>query len=226
MDIQLYWKEKGKGMPLVMLHGNGEDGSYFSSQMEEFSCRYRVIAVDTRGHGRSPRGKSPFSLDQFAQDLKEFLDERGIGRAVFLGFSDGGNIAVLFALRYPSYVERLILNGANLDPSGLKFPVRLSVELEWRLTGMLRLFSGKAAVRREFLELMAREPMIRPDELKKIQVPALVIAGTDDMIKEEHTRMIAAELPQSRLAFIKGDHFVAKNNSREFNRAVWEFLEN
>ena len=130
MEISLYWEERGNGTPLVLLHGNGEDGTYFARQMEEFSRDFRVLAVDTRGHGRSPRGTAPFTLDQFAEDLKDFLDGRGIARAAILGFSDGGNIALLFALRYPSCVEKLIVNGANLYPSGMKTGVWLATELE------------------------------------------------------------------------------------------------
>lgn len=225
MDIRLYWTEQGSGRPLVLLHGNGEDGTYFASQMEAFSGSFRTIALDTRGHGKSPRGSAPFTLGQFAEDLKEFLDERGIGKASVLGFSDGGNIALLFALRYPSRVETLILNGANLDPSGLKPAVRLQVEAGWRLTGLLAPFCSRVAAIHERMRLMAREPQIPVEELKKITVPALVIAGTDDMIKEEHTRMIAGGLPNGQLTLIRGDHFVAKNSSREFNQAVKKFLE-
>ncbi len=225
MDIRLHWEEKGEGKPLILLHGNGEDGSYFKHQMEEFSPDYRVIALDTRGHGKSPRGAAPFSLSQFAEDLKEFLDERGIRRGIFLGFSDGGNIALLFALKYPSYVEALIVNGGNLDPSGVKRSVQLPIELGYGITGLFAPFSRKAKRNRELLGLMVKEPHIRPEELKKISVPALVIAGTDDMIKEEHTRLIGASLPGGQLKFVKGSHFAARDNSREFNRTVREFLE-
>ena len=111
--------EKGRGPALILLHGNGEDGSYFSHQMEAFSDRYRVIAVDTRGHGRTPRGDAPFTIRQFADDLLAFMDAQGLAKADILGFSDGGNIALVFALAHPERVGRLILNGANLDPSGL-----------------------------------------------------------------------------------------------------------
>lgn len=55
MDIQLSYTEKGTGHPLILLHGNGEDGTYFSHQVSCFSKTYRVIAIDTRGHGKSPR---------------------------------------------------------------------------------------------------------------------------------------------------------------------------
>jgi len=57
MDIQLHSIECGSGEPLILLHGNGEDGSYFCHQLEAFSKNHRVIAIDTRGHGKTPRGR-------------------------------------------------------------------------------------------------------------------------------------------------------------------------
>ena len=59
MDVDLHYREQGTGEPLILLHGNGEDGSYFEHQMNAFASRFRVIALDTRGHGRSPRGEAP-----------------------------------------------------------------------------------------------------------------------------------------------------------------------
>ena len=101
MDIRLYYEKAGDGEPLILLHGNGEDGTYFKHQMEYFSKDYRVIAIDTRGHGKSPRGEKPFTIRQFAEDLNGFMEEQGMEKAHLLGFSDGGNIALAFALRYP-----------------------------------------------------------------------------------------------------------------------------
>ena len=112
-DITLCYTKQGAGPPLLLLHGNGEDGSYFVHQMEYFSARYTVYAVDTRGHGHSPRGSAPFTIAQFAQDLSDFMNEHDILRAPILGFSDGANIALTFALAHPGRVSRLILNGAN-----------------------------------------------------------------------------------------------------------------
>ena len=98
MDIKLNFTQKGEGEPLILLHGNGEESGYFKNQIEEFSRHFKVIAVDTRGHGSSPRGEGPFSLSRFAEDLKSFMDEQNITKAHVLGFSDGGIIAMLFAL--------------------------------------------------------------------------------------------------------------------------------
>ena len=128
MDIKLNYREQGDGYPLILLHGNGEDSSCFRHQLEFFSKEYRVIAIDTRGQGESPRGTAPFTFEQFAQDLEDFMDEHGIFRANILGFSDGGITALIFALTRPERVNKLILNGANLDPEGVVEPLRTKIQ--------------------------------------------------------------------------------------------------
>ena len=222
MDIELHYERRGSGPPLILLHGNGEDGSYFSHQMEDFSREYTVYAVDTRGHGRSPRGTAPFTLSRFAEDLRVFLDARGIPKADILGFSDGGNIALLFALRWPERVGRLILNGANLDPSGVRRGAQLPIELGWRFCRRFR--SPAARAHAELLGLMVTQPHIDPRELSKLPMPVLVIAGTRDVIREDHTRLIAASIPAGRLALLPGGHFIANRSPDAFDRAVREFL--
>ena len=223
MGISLYYEERGAGEPLVLLHGNGEDGSYFLHQMEAFSREFLVYALDTRGHGRSPRGSAPFTISQFAEDLLAFLDEQGLKRVNLLGFSDGGNIALTFALRHPERVRRLVLNGANQTPRGVKAWVQLPVVLGYQIASRLK--SPKARTNAEMLGLMVHEPQIPPSELAGLMMPVLVIAGTRDMIREDHTRLMAREIPGARLALIPGNHFIARRNPAAFNRAVWSFFQ-
>lgn len=224
MDIQLNFIEQGQGQPMVLLHGNGEDSSYFVHQIAHFSKSYRVIAIDTRGHGQSPRGERPFAIKQFAEDLKDFLDARNITKAVILGFSDGGNIALGFALKYPERVEKLILNGANLFPSGVKPLYQWPIEVGYRIAKLFSNKSEKAKQNAEMLGLMVNEPHIDPSELAHLTMPVLVVAGTKDMIKESHTRLIYKSLPNAQLAFVEGDHFVANKNAEAFNKVVTDFL--
>lgn len=224
MDIQLHFVEKGQGEPLILLHGNGEDGRYFVHQMEAFSKEYRVIALDTRGHGRSPRGNAPFTIVQFAEDLLGFMDEQGILKANLLGFSDGGNIALTFALAHPERVARLILNGANLNPGGVKRSVQLPIEVGYRLAKAAGKKSPEAHQHAERLGLMVNEPHISPEMLNKLSVRTLVIAGTRDMIRREHTRLIYESLPNGALKLIPGDHFIANQQPEAFNGAVLDFL--
>ena len=162
MDISLHYQAYGQGRPLVLLHGNGGDSGYFSQLIPAFARHHRVIAVDTRGHGHSPRGQAPFSIRQFAQDLKAFLDQHGLTQVDLLGFSDGGNIALTFALQYPASLRRLVLNGANLNPAGLEPWFRLPVALGYRGAALLAGKSAWAREKEELFGLMVHEPTIRP----------------------------------------------------------------
>lgn len=224
MDIDHFFITTGQGSPLILLHGNGEDSSYFKGQIDDFSGYFQVYAIDTRGHGKTPRGTKPFTIRQFAEDLKGFMDEQKIERADILGFSDGGNIAMVFALRYPERVNRLILNGANLDAGGVKRTTQIPIEIGYRIAGRFAGKSDSARLDAEMLGLMVNDPNVRPEELVSIKSRTLVIAGTRDMIKEEHTRLITESIPNSELVLIEGDHFIANKRPGEFNKAVLAFL--
>ena len=224
MDIQHFYKEQGTGFPLILLHGNGEDGSYFEHQMAPFAEHFRVIAVDTRGHGQTPRGDAPFTIRQFAEDLLAFMDRLGIEKAHLLGFSDGGNIALVFALAHPERVERLILDGANLDTSGVKRSIQIPIEIGYRIAKLFAKKKPEARKNAEMLGLMVNDPNVRAEELARIPNPTLVVAGNKDMIREKHTRLIAQSIPGARLAILPGDHFVANKNPEAFNDTVLRFL--
>ena len=224
-DTQLHYIEQGQGFPLILLHGNGERCDYFEHQIPFFAFRFRVIALDTRGHGQSPRGDKPFTIKQFAEDLHDFMDEKGIEKAILLGFSDGGNIAMEFALRHPERVEKLVLNGANLFPSGVKSRYQWPIEIGYRIAKLFAKKSEKAKQNAEMLSLMVNEPHVAPAELARLTMPVLVVAGTKDMIKEKHTRLIYKSLPNAQLAIVEGDHFVANKSFEAFNKTVGEFLD-
>ena len=115
MNVKLNYEEKGQGFPLIMLHGNRQNLTYFKNQIDFFSKKYKVIAIDTRGHGRSPAGNAPCTIRQFADDLNDFMEQKNIEKAHILGFSDGGNTAAVFALNHSEKIGKLILSGANLD---------------------------------------------------------------------------------------------------------------
>ncbi len=224
MDIKHHFIEKGQGEPLILLHGNGENCDYFAGQMDAFSQYYHVFALDTRGHGKTPRGKAPFTIRQFADDLLAFLDAQGIEKAHMLGFSDGGNIAMVFAMKYPERVGRLILNGANLDAKGIKRSVQCPIEMGYWFAKLFANRSEEAKRHAEMLGLMVNDPHVKPEELSGIRAQTLVIAGSEDMVKEEHTRLIASHIPDAQLVILEGNHFVASKCPDAFNRAVLAFL--
>lgn len=224
MDIELYYQEKGTGEPFIFLHGNGESSSYFGNQINYFQSKYRVIALDTRGHGKSPRGNAPFTIEQFSCDLYDFMNAHQIPSAIILGFSDGANIAMKFAMKHPNMVKALILNGGNLNPKGVKRTTQLPIEIGYKIARHFAAKSPDAGKNAEMLGLMVNDPNIEPHELSQITMPTLVICGTNDMIKESHTKEIAENLPDAVLTILKGTHFIANKCPAEFNRAVDDFL--
>ncbi|MDP4133227.1 MAG: alpha/beta hydrolase [Bacillota bacterium] len=225
MDAKLFFIDRGSGEPLVLLHGNGENLLYFTPQIEYFEKDYRVIAVDTRGHGKSERGKAPFNLSQFADDLLYLVNSLDLEKINLLGFSDGANIAIIFALKYPDKLKSLILCGANLYPSGVKAAFQLPVIFSYLFAKLKSYFSLQANAKKELLSLMVREPHIKESELLKIEAPTLVIAGTKDLIKDSHTKLIADSIKNAKFKIIEGSHFVSFENSGDFNAAVEEFLK-
>ena len=85
-DARIVCYDIGRGHPLILLHGNGEDSSYWNAQISEFTRFMRVIAVDSRGHGASDSGTKGLSFDLMAQDLKHILDVKGIKKAFSSAF--------------------------------------------------------------------------------------------------------------------------------------------
>lgn len=224
MNIKLHYTDHGEGEVLILLHGNSEENGIFVHQIEYFSKKYRVIAIDTRGHGKSPRGTKPFTIRQFAEDLHKFMDEHGIRRAHILGFSDGGNIALIFAIKYPSYVDKLILNGANLFEEGIVEEAQIAIKKDYK-DACEKAKSDKNMIKEvEMLGLMVNDPNIDPEELVNVQAKTLVLTGDDDLIKGEHSELIADKIPDGRWVSIPGDHWIANKYWKDFNRVVDSFL--
>ena len=132
---------------------------------------------------------------------------------------------MIFAIRYPERVDHLILNGANLNADGVKRSTQIPIEIGYRIAKHFSTRSDSARLNAEMLGLMVNDPNVDPKELKGISAKTLVIAGTKDMILESHTRLIAECIPDSRLVFISGDHFIANKKPDEFNRVVLVFLK-
>jgi len=229
MDIKHYFKECGQEhtnrRPLVLLHGNGEDSSYFVHQMEYFGATRRVIALDTRGHGNTSRGERPFTIRQFAEDLFNFLNEHDLDQVDLLGFSDGGNIALIFAMDHPERIGKLILNGANLFGKGVKSRYQLPIIAGYHTAKRFADKDPKAFRNAEMLGLMVNDPNIDPKELKRVQSRTLLITGTKDMIKDSHTELIKNSIPKAHWVRLDGDHFIANKDPEEFNVVVEIFLD-
>lgn len=222
MNIENYYKEKGKGYPLILLHGNGENHRYFIHQIRYFSKYYRTIAIDTRGHGKSPWGNQELSIDLFAEDLFFFCKKHNIPKVNIIGFSDGGNIGLTFAIKHPEMVNKLVLNGANLFEKGIKERPQRRIRKAYLKAKYID--NEQSQKRAEILKLMINSPNINPDSIAKLDISTLIIVGSDDVVKKEHSQMIHRKIKKSELVFIEGDHFIAYKKYVQFNKKVHEFL--
>ena len=212
---------------LILLHGNGEDHTYFVKQIPAFSPHFRLVLMDTRGQGQSTGGDGELNFSVFAADLLALMDHLQIAKAHLLGFSDGGNLALTFALAHPERVQSLILNGANLEPGGVKLSTQLPIVLGYGCCRLLSPFSRKARQNGAVLGLMVNHPHIPPQALATLTMPALVIVGERDMIRDRHSQLIARSLPNAQFVRIPGgDHFCAAKCPEVFNHAVLSFLQN
>lgn len=222
-----YFPADPQAPTLILLHGNGEDHTYFVKQIPAFSPHFRLVLMDTRGQGQSTGGDGELNFSVFAADLLALMDHLQIAKAHLLGFSDGGNLALTFALAHPERVQSLILNGANLEPGGVKLSTQLPIVLGYGCCRLLSPFSHKARQNGAVLGLMVNHPHIPPQALAVLTMPALVIVGERDMIRDRHSQLIARSLPNAQFVRIPdGDHFCAAKCPEVFNHAVLSFLQN
>lgn len=217
----------GKGAhTLVLLHGNGENERCFARQIEPFCARFQVLTVESRGHGDSPYAR-PMTLEAMADDLARVLETLALEQVSIIGFSDGGNVALCFALAHPERLERLVLAGANLFPKGVRRKEQRGIEWGWRICRLLGRFSEKTKRKAERLELMVKQPQLRSEQLAAIGAPTLVLAGIWDLILEEHTKLIAASIPHAHMRIIPASgHFIFRDNPVWVNETILRFLTN
>lgn len=221
---EIYWEQTGAGPPLVLLHGNGGDCGIFSRQTEFFSAKWRVIGIDSRGHGRSSRGADRLSLYDMADDVLCVLNDANVDKANILGFSDGANIAMIFAIRYPERVRSLVLSGANAEPSGLKLAVELGLWLQNAVCAVGSVFSAKACAKKELLDLMLGEPKLKKWDLERITAPTLLTAGENDIVRPGHITYLHNNIAGSQLHIFPGGHFTPFKLHEQYNDIVLQFL--
>ena len=221
--FQVFGEEDRPAM--ILIHGHGEDWHTFNKQIKPFCKLYKIVTIDSRGHGRSSFGMHPLTIEFMANDVIAVMNELKIGQAHIIGFSDGGNIAIQIALNYPERMKKLVLASANLYPTGIKMASQLPIVTAYLLCKITSRFSKRAKKKANLLELMVCQPNFDPTELKKIQCPTLVLAGEKDVVKEEHTELIAYHIPISKLQIIGGvDHFIFKKEPDKVNFLILSYL--
>ncbi len=233
---RLYYRVYGATSAAVvtLLHGGLGNGEDWGNQVPPLlAAGYRVILVDSRGHGRSTRDERRFGYERMAADILAVLDEIDVATTAIVGWSDGAILGVTLAMRHPERVTRVFAFGVNLDLTGNK-PVDFddpiiaatfarNAEAYARLSATpddFRPFAGAVA------QMMNTEPSYRADELRRLRVPIAIVAGEhDELITREHSEYLARTLPEATLTVLAGvSHFAPLQDPAAFDRALLAFL--
>lgn len=210
--VTLNYEVEGSGRPLLLVHGNTQDHTIFRKGVELLKEHYTCYMVDSRGHGKSSK-VAEYHYDDMADDYIAFCEKLGLRDIYYYGLSDGGILGVLIAAR-SDIISKMVISGANSTPDGAKASV-------FRMIKFMNFFLRDAR-----MAMMFREPNITKEELGKITAKTLVCAGSKDVIREEDTRFLAANIPGAALNILDGEgHASYVVKSDKFAKICLEFFE-
>ena len=238
-DIKMYYEVYGKGEPLLFLHGGTGFIESFMFQIPVFAKNYRVIAADSRAHGRSTDSNQSLSYSLIASDVLGLLNSLSINKTNLVGWSNGGIIGLELAIKHPNIINKLVLIGASTHHEGLyekfKEQVQKASADDWIEPMVIDIYRKMApdpehisVLIEKIKQLWLTEPHYKQQEISSIQAPTLVIAGeNEELIKEEHTKNLAHTIPNAVLEIIpKTGHFCPMEDRKTVNKLISEFLTN
>ena len=225
--MKMYYEKYGDGPPLLMIHGNGGSIKSFKNNIAFFDNTFQVVATDSRAQGKSNDYQDSLSFEMMADDEAALMDSLHLDSAYIIGWSDGGIIALEMAMRYPEKIKKIAISGANLWPDSTAIRPESWLESKayydshrdsvWK--------SAKEKNNWKLFKLNWDAPNISLASLGKIQCPALVIAGEDDVIRKDHTLMIADAIKNAKLWIVPNSgHATLIDHPNEFNEKVAEFF--
>jgi pimeloyl-ACP methyl ester carboxylesterase len=198
------------GDPLLLLPSNGGDMHGFDgSILPEMAKHFKVITVSPPGTGKSDRGPGKLTFEVESADLAILLDTLHIAKTKVFGFSDGGNLGIVFTLEHQDRVSKLVIMGANINTFGTKTVDQIGIEAEYRYLCVQAFFTQdkSIALKRDIEGMMVGQPNLKFKDLAAIKIPVLNIYGENDMIKRWHSKMITTSITDAHeLMIVGGGH--------------------
>ena len=231
--IKIWYASFGRGEPVLLIHGGLANSNYWGHQVRALQKHYRVVVMDSRGHGRSSRNEQPYGYDLMASDVLALMDHLGIKKAAIVGWSDGAIIGLDIAMHHPERVSRLFAFAANSDPSGVADIAKSDVFNAYieRAGEEYKRLSPTPTEYKSFVEQITKMWETQPNwteaDLAAIKVPTWIVdADHDEAIKRENTEFMAAHIPGAGLLIQPNvSHFSFMQDPEQFTNDVLHFLE-
>jgi pimeloyl-ACP methyl ester carboxylesterase len=232
-DVKIWYAEYGRGEPVILLHGGLANANYWGNQVPELAKSYRVIVMDSRGHGRSTRDNRPFGYGLMASDVIALMDYLEVSKAAIVGWSDGAILGLDIAIHHPERITKLFAFAANSDPSAVKDVTQSPVFNKFiaRAKAEYEQLSSTPDAYKSFLDqitgMWAAEPNFTAEQLRAISVPVLIADGDhDEAIKRENAEFMAKEIPNAGFLLQPGvSHFAFLQDPEKFNCDLLHFLQ-
>lgn len=230
--IDIWYATFGSGEPVILLHGGLANADYWGHQVRALAPKYRVVAMDSRGHGRSTRDARPFGYDLMADDVIGLMDALGIPKATIVGWSDGAIIGLDIAQRHPTRIAKLFAFAANSDPSGVKDTSQSPVFTEF-IARARREYEKLSPTPGQFDEFLAQitrmwatQPSWTAANLATIVTPTWIVdADHDEAIVRANTLFMADGVPGAGLLIQpQVSHFSFLQDPAQFDADLLHFL--
>ena len=231
--ISLHYAVYGQGSPVILLHGGLANLDYWGHQIEVLKPRHMVIAMDSRGHGRSTRDARPYGYNLMADDVVGLMDVLKLPKADIIGWSDGAILGLDLAIRHSNRVGKIFAFAANTMTSGVKDDVEKNPTFAAFIERAKQEYERYSSTPREYdsfyeqiSKMWASEPNWTDGQLAAITAQVQVADGDhDEAIKREHTEYIATTIPHAGLLLLPNtSHFAFLQDPDLFSYAVLHFL--
>jgi 3-oxoadipate enol-lactonase len=249
----LFYEVKGEGPPLVLLNGLSQSTVNWMTQSRKLSRAFQVVTYDARGQGQSPPPSGVLDLARHVEDLRDLLDHLGLERAHLCGFSFGARVALGFAARYPSRVDRLVLTSAGAGEAAYRRVIvrswyevlrtggaeamawcviphilgrRFLEKYERQIPGMVRATLQRNSVEGMLALLEGYRDFPAPTEdARAVRAPTLLLSADEDpLVGPDSVQELLGSIPDARHILIRGcGHTIPIEEPEVWGARVEEF---
>lgn len=230
--VRLWYATYGHGAPVILVHGGLGNSNYFGLQIPTLASNFKVIAMDSRGHGRSTWDGKPISYHLMAEDVIGFMDALHIPKAALVGWSDGAIIGLDIAIHHPDRLTRLFAFGANSNTAGIVDPTGSATFAEYHTRTQAEYLKLSPAPNhfdafsKALDKMWDTEPDFTDEQLRSIHVLTWIVDGDhEEFIKREDTDRMARLIPGAgELILPRVSHFAVLQDPKLFNETLLHFL--